>query len=897
MIMCIVAQVAAAQSLLQGTVVDKETGEPIIGATIADGDTGRPLTITDADGHFKLPNNKYKSLRFSYIGYRPAVGRPADGATFALQAEVSQLGEVVVTAQESRGLTSASVIEKHAMEHLQPSSFADLLELLPGGMSQDPVLNTPNTIRLREANPLGSNYDTSSLGTSFVVDGAPISTNANMQTLKGTSESVADNRDFTNAGVDMRTLPTDDIERVEIVRGIPSVEYGDLTSGLVKIERRRGGNNWQARLKSDMSSKLFYVARAMEWNNHTTLNVSADYLDSKADPRNTLNNYSRLTLSARLGKTWKGSLYDVVLQTNADYSGSFDDVKQDPDLNYGAVDLYKSDYNRMALLAKVELKMKRKAWLKNLQLTVSGAYEHNLISRTRTVTLQDMTGAVCWNDEGEHDAVILPYTYVASQEADGKPLNVFAKLSGRLQVPSSHVANTMLVGIDWNMDKNYGRGQVFDPQRPVYPTSMVRMRSLTLKPASHVLSLFAEETVTLPVGQHKLEMNAGVRASQRLNLPSDYRMSGRVYADPRVNIGWTLPRFRMLGRPSFLRLAAGMGQHTKMPTIDQLFPDPTYIDLLQLKYYHTNEQYRRINRQTYVLDAANPTLDAARNWKWEVSADLNIGGNRLSVTWFRENMTSGFRNQTHYGAFAYKRYDVAAIDGSALTAPPSLDELPYETVIELSAYTQYENGSQTRKQGIEYTFASQRWEAIHTRLTITGAWFRTVYRNSQLIMERPSVSVAGRRLQYVGLYHDDDVSTRETASTNFTFDTDVPSLKLGFSLSAQCMWFSSSQYAPVSTTPDAYMDPDGNIKEWTDECSNDAYLKWLIRTANSSAKNTVPFAMNLNFKVTKKLLADRLNIAMFCNRIWSVAPDYQSFGKTVRRHVKPYFGLEANIKI
>ena len=29
-----------------------------------------------------------------------------------------------------------------------------------------------------------------------------------------------------NRGVDMRTLQTDNIERVEFIRGIPSVEYG-----------------------------------------------------------------------------------------------------------------------------------------------------------------------------------------------------------------------------------------------------------------------------------------------------------------------------------------------------------------------------------------------------------------------------------------------------------------------------------------------------------------------------------------------------------------------------------------------------------------------------------------------------------------------------------------------
>ena len=48
---------------------------------------------------------------------------------------------------------------------------------------------------------------------------------------------------------------------MEIVRGIPSVQYGDLTSGLVKIRRRRGGNDLDARFKADMSSKLFYAGK------------------------------------------------------------------------------------------------------------------------------------------------------------------------------------------------------------------------------------------------------------------------------------------------------------------------------------------------------------------------------------------------------------------------------------------------------------------------------------------------------------------------------------------------------------------------------------------------------------------------------------------------------------
>lgn len=151
------------------------------------------------------------------------------------------------------------------MEHLQPSSFADLLELLPGGRAKDPRLNVPNTIKLREVPINSSQYTTSSLGTRFIVDGAPISVNGNMQYLSGAIDRTSGKRNFVNSGVDMRTLSTDDIQDVTIVRGIPSVQYGELTSGLVKVKRRKGGNDLSARFKADMDTKLFYLAKAFEW--------------------------------------------------------------------------------------------------------------------------------------------------------------------------------------------------------------------------------------------------------------------------------------------------------------------------------------------------------------------------------------------------------------------------------------------------------------------------------------------------------------------------------------------------------------------------------------------------------------------------------------------------------
>ena len=52
-------------------------------------------------------------------------------------------------------------------------------------------------------------------------------------------------------------------------------------------------------------------------------------------------------------------------------------------------------------------------------------------------------------------------------------------------------------------------------------------------------------------------------------------------------------------------------------------------------------------------------------------------------------------------------------------------------------------------------------------------------------MVRPSAVLNNRQIGHVGIYKDNDRLTTEMANTNFTADTDIPRLKLGFSISAQ----------------------------------------------------------------------------------------------------------------
>ena len=76
---------------------------------------------------------------------------------------------------------------------------------------------------------------------------------------------------------------------------------------------------------------------------------SADYLDNKAEPRNLLETYQRITLSARLNKQWNTETMRYNASLNVDYGGSFDNDKVDPEVQpNGGIDKYKSTYNRYA---------------------------------------------------------------------------------------------------------------------------------------------------------------------------------------------------------------------------------------------------------------------------------------------------------------------------------------------------------------------------------------------------------------------------------------------------------------------------------------------------------------------------------------------------------------------
>lgn len=99
---------------IRGTVVDKETKEPLIGAAVQVGGTTTG-TITDIDGRFELAGlrNGKHTLIVSYVSYRTlTIDVTVNGMTdltLELQTDAQQLGEVTVTAAARRNTENALI--------------------------------------------------------------------------------------------------------------------------------------------------------------------------------------------------------------------------------------------------------------------------------------------------------------------------------------------------------------------------------------------------------------------------------------------------------------------------------------------------------------------------------------------------------------------------------------------------------------------------------------------------------------------------------------------------------------------------------------------------------------------------------------------------------------------
>jgi outer membrane receptor protein involved in Fe transport len=341
-------------------------------------------TATNSRGEFffdKLSPGRI-NIRIDFLGMEPidttftlAAGQNLS-LSLQMQESTFRLTEITVVAKESKaGRATASTISRQAMDHLQTSSLSDIMQLLPGGVtSYQSGLATAKTFNIRSlgANPVNQGVpiptdaaNMNSMGTAIVIDGAPLSNNANLQTLSPAisgSGAAIGGGSSPNSGLDIRSISTDNIESVEVIRGIPSVEHGDLTSGAVIIRSKAGREPLTVRLKTDPYIYQASVSKGVNLGKERgNLNISGDYAYSIKDAKESYAYYQRATARS----IYSNQFNKLFSTTSLDLSLGKDTREKNPDdarsqLETGARDL------GLRLNTNGTLNI-RKGWLNNVK--------------------------------------------------------------------------------------------------------------------------------------------------------------------------------------------------------------------------------------------------------------------------------------------------------------------------------------------------------------------------------------------------------------------------------------------------------------------------------------------------------------------------------------------------
>ncbi|MBN2611428.1 MAG: carboxypeptidase-like regulatory domain-containing protein [Bacteroidales bacterium] len=891
---------------IQGTVTDSATNSPVEMAVVVISELNK-WTYTDSKGAFVLKNivpGAY-TLRIQCMGYKTV----AIVCNFSvdifkeilMQAESLQLKEVIVTATEKQNGPTASVIDQQAMKHIQPSGFADLLELLPGHITQKISMSVITDISIRQA---GSD-DNTPVGTAYFIDGLPLSNDASLQYASNSSSElkIGDRVNIAN-GIDMRQVSTDDIEKIEIVRGVPSVRHGDLSAGAVLITRKWGHTPVNIRIKSDQYNKLFSAGKGFKLKNDKgIINTAAELLLYTEDPRNPLEKYTRSTSSIKYFRQLDFNNTKLIIKTGGSYIFTLDKEKTDPELNYGLKDYYRSDYSRYTFDLNADLQMPGLS-SPVLSVSFSSNYAKDLLKREKHVMPNGPMPQPISMCEGESNAVYLDNGYESWLKVDGKPLNLFSRISFSMSIPIKKIIrNNLSMGIEWKYDKNFGKGEQYDLIRPMFPgTSGSRPRSFSSIPAMQKTFAYLENEIRLKLSTHLLIIQPGIRFSMLPGLASEFTMQNKVFPDPRINISWILPTLTISqNTPLQVTIHAAHGKLSRLPVLAHVYPALRYYDIIELNYYSQNSNLRRLYTLTKIIDPTNYELNPAINIKNEFGITLSINKVKIALTGFEEKMDNGFHTTPQYFPVTYKDFDESSVSSINLTSPPDLSLFTYTEKTELFAYSQYVNSSSIIKKGIEYQLNFPKIIGLNTRFVITGAWFKTRYHISIPEYYKPSYILNGEPFPYVGVYEYSGSTSRvmEILNTNIQASINIPEYKLLFSATTQIVWFEKTRYLFFKGYPNGYLDNYGIYRTFNETDANDTMLRFLVLdySENYFKTSKTPVDAGLNLKLSKEI-GKILRLSFYVNSILNYLPDYKSkYNVTITRKRQPYFGMELNFSL
>lgn len=832
-----------------------------------------------------------------------------------------RLQEVLVTAVQPDVPDTRSVIGQEAIRHIQAADLSGLSQLLPGVLTRNPNLNLPATFTIRS-----TFYEdaTNALGTAILVDGIRMSNNANMQqTALGGIGNLFNSTAFS--GYDVRSLSPSSVETVEVIRGVPSVRYGDATSGVVLVKSKAGLQPLTAGLRFTAAEKMVSISKGLAvGSNGGNIFVGADYALSNQDTRQPEQTFRRIGLQAAYAKDFASATLRV------NFRGYHMQDKDEKGKNMLDGEFRKAMSQGLAVSIHGQWYLK-KPWITSLEYEAGFNYGYQknrsniYYSSTRQVTTYE-------TQAGEHPGIFLPPNYFSTLSVEGKPLTADAALIANLQHSIyNKVYNRFSWGVGAGTEGNHGEGVSFDPLSPPYGMIGIRVRSYRDIPFVHRYSAFVEDKLTIRLAGMRTELQAGVRFNH-LQVKS---LSYTPTVEPRFNLRHV---FWEQNENSF-SVRVGWGLMRKMPVLSYLYPDKAYADENCFTYNDVENNRSLTVLHTFVTDKTfNPQLRLPVNNKFELGINLRISGIAADIVWFREHLRNGYSSAQQAEPFSYRRYALLMDKGerpewTSEGVMNNGEPLSYTTNTTFALYMRPENGIEQRKEGVEYTIDLGHCRRVRSSFLVSGSYLKVEEKDNALSAYYPQVELNGKPYPYVGLYEAagllSNLWTRQLCSSRFQCITQIPRIGLITTLTLQAVWIDKQRRGMESKydnpiyladgsgnriegnpmtdvihrkrlNPVYYLDGEGVQHRFTPEMATDERFADLVMDAGTLTafqEDSFGAYFLLNLRVTKKI-GKHVSVAFCANNLTSSNPKRLARSTLHYSLMNPdlYYGAEVNIR-
>lgn len=886
------------KATVEGVVRDSD-GKPLSFATMFIAELGTGVS-TDLEGKFRFTGTKGTeyTLNVSYLNHvdkevKVKAGSP-EPLVIVLEEQSYELAEVVVMADYKKNQGSTAVINQQALEHIQPTSVADVLSLIPGGLFRESSATGFNRISLRQS---GSD-DNTSLGMAVVMDGIPQDNDGFRASIPGLSTDEYSDRLGMNRGIDLKTLSTDHIRKIEIVKGISSAKLGNLSSGVIQTTSKIGITPAQLRMKVDPLTKLIYLGKGFRISPKMGyLHTGIDYTSVYDDRRDPMSKYSRLTGQVTYNNSVDVGDKTLFLFFKLSEVYTLNQAKED-ELTQDYNESFRNKYSRTGASFKAQMYDLGKI-VDNVEFIASADYTYDLIDRNRLVQTGTPLPSPLATEEGESEGIHLPSTYYSPFQIENKPLSLLTQLNAESLFETRSFRHKVIYGLSWKRTKNYGEGVMVDMTRPPYPGNNEYVRPVPNRsiPALSVGAAYAEEQLKHSNRWFDFELNAGVRFTQMFNLDTKYTELRKLQVEPRINAALSFNIDLAGGKSLRNMFRFGFGQENKLPTLDYIYPDRVYKDMIVLNAYtKQDDPFNHLITYTKIYDVTNNSLRPNRNTKYEAGWDVEYEGYSLSLTFFKEHSDRGFESVAEYSPVRYTRY-VDPIDGQPIVGrrPEKEDYVadPYATFVDMDIVR---NSMKVEKKGLEYLLRFPKIIPLSTTVEINGAYYDTRYSSGAPLQYHPAFRDDDRPQPYVGIYRRQDITRQRIFNTNLWFNTNIPRYKMIFTTFFQFIWLNEEMRINGDEYPSAYFDTDGRMHTVDDrilQSIKDGHTVWRhYHIYKEDFSETLPVSLTVNFKVTKEF-SRMIRASFFVNNILDINPLYKNrYNQNVRVWQKSFFGAE-----